>query len=225
MAAEMETPRVSLRVPIGYPIGMTELQQNRRSRRLRYRAPRPVRRLWVVAVARAWPLAQMWYRSWGLRLDGRPDDAVWYFAYGANMHDSAFLERRRMRPMEWRVGCIPGYRLRFNLSGRPKGRAAPANISADPEGEVWGVLYRITRRELVLLNATEGVPGPRYQPLELPVTDGKDNDLVAVAYVADGAAIDGNPSLRYSTLLRDGARDHGLPDHWLAHLDGVQHAE
>jgi len=32
-----------------------------------------------------------------------------YFAYGANMHDRAFRERRRMRPVEQRVGRIRGY--------------------------------------------------------------------------------------------------------------------
>lgn len=169
-------------------------------------------------------MAQLWYRAWGLRLDGRPDDPVWYFAYGANMHDSAFLERRRMRPTEWRTGRLPGYRLRFNLGGFPKGRAAPANIQAAPDDEVWGVLHRITLRELVRLNVTEGVPGPRYQPLDLPVEDGDGNMVTAVAYVADGNPEDGNPSLRYITLLRNGARDHGLPDHWIAYLDGIQQA-
>jgi hypothetical protein len=51
------------------------------------------------------------------------------------------------------------------------------------------------------------------------------NRLSAVTYIADGKETDGNPSLRYITLLRDGARAHGLPDHWLDHLDGVRHAE
>ncbi len=175
--------------------------------------------------ARAWPLARLWYRAWGLRLDGKPGDPVWYFAYGANMHDSAFIERRRMRPSEWRVGRLPGFRLRFNLGGNPKGRAAPANIEAAPDAEVWGVLHRITLRELVRLNVTEGVPGPRYQPLELPIEDGDGKFVTAVAYIADGNPRDGNPSLRYITLLRDGAREHGLPDHWIAHLDCVRHAE
>ncbi len=221
----METPRVSKLAPIGYPKAMAAKPRKRRRRLLRYRTPRSVRRLWVSVATRAWPLAQLWYRSWGLSLDGNPEDTVWYFAYGANMHDSSFLKRRRMRPTEWRVGRIPGYRLRFNLDGIPKGRTAPANISADPGNEVWGVLYRITLRELVHLNLTEGIPGPRYQPLNLPVEDDKGNALIAVAYMAEGKPSDGNPSLRYITLLRDGARDHGLPEHWIAHLDGVQHAE
>ncbi|MDD9928896.1 MAG: gamma-glutamylcyclotransferase [Rhodospirillaceae bacterium] len=195
------------------------------SQRNRIRAPRRARRLWVSIAPRAWPLAQFWYRSWGLRLDGRPEDVVWYFAYGANMHDSAFIERRRMRPTERRVGRLPGYRLRFNLDGFPRGRAAPANIQAASESEVWGVLYRITLRELVRLNVTEGVPGPRYQPVELPVEDADGRTVPAISYVAEGNPKDGNPSLRYITLLRDGARAHALPDHWIAYLDSVKHAE
>lgn len=191
----------------------------------RRRAPRVVRRLFVPVALRAWPLARLWYRSWGLTLEGHPDEPVWYFAYGSNMHDSAFRERRRMQPSEWRVGKVPGYRLRFNLSGRPVGRAAPANIAADPDSEVWGVLYRITLRELVRLNSTEGVPGPRYQPVLLAAEDDAGNALSVVGYVAEGDEEDGNPSLRYITLLREGARHYGLPEHWIAHLDSVRHAE
>ena len=40
-----------------------------------------------------------------------------------------------------------------------------------------------------------------------------------------GKETDGNPSLRYITLLRDGARLHGLPDRWIESLDAVLHAE
>ncbi|MEE8334234.1 MAG: gamma-glutamylcyclotransferase family protein, partial [Alphaproteobacteria bacterium] len=125
---------------------------------------RRLKRVWVPVMLRVWPLARLWYRTWGLSLEGRPDDQVWYFAYGANMHDSAFRERRHMRPLESRPGRVSGYRLRFNLEGRPRGRAAPANISPDPEAEVWGALYLSTRRDLVRLNASEGIPGWRYRP-------------------------------------------------------------
>ena len=170
-------------------------------------------------------MARIWYRAWGLSLEGRPHDAVWYFAYGANMHDGTFRERRKMQPAEWRIGRIRGYRLRFNLEGRPKGRAAPANISLDPDREVWGVLYRITQRDLVRLNASEGVPGGQYRPIELHAEDVDGIVLQAVAYMGDGKAEDGRPSLRYITLLREGARKHGLPDRWIELLDAIGHAE
>ena len=89
---------------------------------------RSLRRAWIPVVLRAWPLARLWYRIWGLTLDGHPDDTVWYFAYGANMHDSSFRERRGMRPVESRAGRVTGYRLRFNLEGRPRdGRHQPTS--------------------------------------------------------------------------------------------------
>ena len=176
-------------------------------------------------IAKSWMLSKVYYRLNGLRIDGKPNDRVWYFAFGANMHDSAFLERRGMRPIEWRAGRVRGYRLRFNLEGRPRGKAAPANISPDPNGEVWGVLYLITRVELVHLDTTEGVPGWRYRHLWMDAEDIDGSEIAAVTYIADGKEIDGNPSLRYITLLRDGARAHGLPEHYLRFLDDVKHAK
>ena len=176
-------------------------------------------------MARSWLLSRAHYRLRGLELTGRPGDEVWYFAYGANMHDSAFAVRRGMRPLEWRPGRARGWRLRFNLEGRPKGKAAPANLCADASAEVWGVLYRITRADLVYLDSTEGVPGRRYRHLWLDAEDIEGRAVHAVTYIADGLEADGNPSLRYLSLLREGARAHRLPEHWLRFLDQVKPAE
>lgn len=176
-------------------------------------------------VARSWRLSKLWYRLNGLSVTGHPDDAVWYFAFGANMHDSAFRERRRMRPVEWRPGRVRDYRLRFNLEGRPKGKAAPANIELCSSEEVWGVLYKITRRDLIWLDSTEGVPGRRYRPVWLEAEDVDGWPIKAVTYIAKGKETDGNPSLRYITLLREGADEHGLPEHWVRFLENVEHAE
>ena len=69
------------------------------------------------------------------------------------------------------------------------------------------------------------MPGPRYWHLWVNAQDIDDNALRAVTYVAEGKERDGNPSLRYITLIRDGARAHGLPEHYLRFLDGVEHAK
>jgi gamma-glutamylcyclotransferase len=130
-----------------------------------------------------------------------------------------------MQPREWRVGRLRGYRLRFNLDGRPKGKAAPANLTLAPQAEVWGVLYCITRQDLLLLDASEGVPGRRYRHLWIDVQDTNGKVIHAVTYIADGNELDGNPSLRYITLLREGARAHGLPHHYQQFLDNVIHAQ
>jgi cation transport regulator ChaC len=180
---------------------------------------------WRRLTAKSWLLSRWYYRHHKLKLSGRPHDAVWYFAFGSNMHDSAFIERRGMKPIEWRVGHVKGYRLRFNLDGRPKGKAAPANISLDPAGEVWGVLYKITGRDMLRLNLTEGVPGKRYQPVWLTAEDSVGERITAFTYIAEGNAEDGRPSLRYINLLRDGAKAHGLPDAWVEMLNRVEPAE
>src|SRR5215467_14085896 len=120
--------------------------------------PRTIRIRWRRLAAKSWTLSRWHYHWHGHKLVGYPSEPVWYFAYGSNMHHSAFRERRGMRPKEWRAVRVRGYRLRFNLEGRPKGKAAPANICPDPDGELWGVLYLITRRELLRLDLTEGVP-------------------------------------------------------------------
>jgi cation transport regulator ChaC len=180
---------------------------------------------WRRLLAKSWLVSRWHYRRHGLVLNGRPSDEIWYFAYGSNMHKGTFVERRRIRPLESRVGRIVGYRLRFNLEGRPKGKAAPANICPDADQEVWGVLYKITRRDMLRLDSTEGVPGRGYQPTWLTAVDVDGNPLTAIAYVATGKESDGTPSHRYISLLRDGARFHGLPEHWVEFLDGVSHAE
>ena len=68
------------------------------------------------------------------------------------------------------------------------------------------------------------MPGWRYRTILLTAEDSDGNTLDALSYLADGNDADGNPSLRYITLLREGARAHGLPAHWIAHLDGIDPA-
>ncbi len=113
------------------------------------------------AVARSWLLSRGYYRLRGARLIGRPADEVWYFAYGANMHDGTLRVRRGIQPLECRSGRIKDYRLRFNLEGRPRGKAAPANLRRETGAEVWGVAYRITRRDLMRLELDRRCSGRR----------------------------------------------------------------
>jgi gamma-glutamylcyclotransferase len=175
-------------------------------------------------IARSWALSWSLYRLYGIRLIGPPTEEVRYFAYGANMNDSIFRGWRGMSPLEWRAGHVRGYRLRFNLEGWPRGRAAPANLEPHPQAEVCGVLYAITRRDLVRLDASEGIPWGRYRQLWLDAEDADGNTLRAVTYIAQGDEIERRPSLRYMTLLREGARAHGLPKHYVRFLEEVEHA-
>lgn len=173
-------------------------------------------------IAKSWWLSRLFYWSRGKPLEGRPQEEIWYFAYGANMHDSVFQGWRGIRPLEWRAGRIFGYRLRFNLEGRPIGKSAPANLEPDANSETWGVLYRLTRHQLVQLDATEGM---RYRHVWADAEDKEGRPQRAVSYITAGKETDGDPSLRYITLLREGARAHGLREHWIKYLEAIKHAE
>ncbi len=126
----------------------------------------------------AWQLARLWI----LLRRGRVPPAsfrgpVWYFAYGSNMNERLFRDRRHMTPIEIRTARLDGYRLRFAVSGRwrssalappvdfvhrfdqlaPGGRkpglSAPADIAQAPAERVWGVLYLLPLRKFARLDA------------------------------------------------------------------------
>jgi hypothetical protein len=65
---------------------------------------------WRRLVTKSWLASRWHYQRHGLVLHGRPSDEVWYFAYGSNMHEGTFVERRRIRPLDSRVGRLVGYR-------------------------------------------------------------------------------------------------------------------
>ena len=88
-----------------------------------------------------------------------------------------------------------------------------------------GVSERPYPADLLHLDSTEGIPGWRYRHLWVDAEDIDGTALRIVTYIADGEDKDGNPSLRYITLLREGARAHGLPEPYLQFLDSVKIAE
>jgi hypothetical protein len=78
---------------------------------------------------------------------------------------------------------------------------------------------------MLRLNLTEGVPGGAYRPTLLIVDDIHGCAIEAMTNVAPRNPVDGPPSLRYIPLLREDAREQGLPEAWLQTLDGVAPAE
>lgn len=107
-------------------------------------------------------------------------DAVWYFAYGSNMNEMLFRKRRHMTPIETRIATLTGYRLVFTASGGGKpGKSAPANIVADSDGTVHGVLYLLPLRKFARLDNREG---KQYRYLWNDVIDQKGEQILAVTF-------------------------------------------
>ena len=148
-------------------------------------------------------------------------DQLWYFAYGSNINERLFRERRHMVWDEARLGRLNGYRLAFSVAGGMKpGISAPANIVPAPGESVWGVLYLLPLRKFARLDNSEG---RQYAHLWAEVQDVSGGQTVrAVTYKAPHLAPEGRPGRRYLELIREAARQRGLPAAYIDELDRVE---
>lgn len=171
-----------------------------------------------------WTIARSWIR---LRSGRNPPrqlpDPVWYFAFGSNMDERLFRERRHMTPIESKVARLDGYRLCFTVAGgRRPGASAPANIRPAPGEAVYGVLYLLPLRKYARLDASEG---RLYAYLDVDVVDASDVKVHARSYIGPANAPEGLPSQAYLKIVRAAARERGLPAQYIAFLEGIEPRE
>lgn len=141
---------------------------------------------------------------------------IWYFAYGANMCRRTFVAQRRMAPLSAEAARLDGYRLRFSEPGPLRYvEEAFANIEHDPDGSVHGVLYRLSEHGLARLDRSEG---EAYEHAQLPVWGERCGAVTATVYRSPHRVRGRRPSRRYRDLLVQGAREHALPDAYIAAL-------
>ena len=136
-----------------------------------------------------------------------------YFAYGSNMHMQQMLDRMRSTE-KLGIASLPGYRLCFDIPGAIWS-AAVANI-APADAEVWGVVYRVDKDELIQrMDFYEGVFAGEYQRTELDIVF---EQQPCKAYVYTNPNADGvkrKPSQVYLARIIDGAKSNKLPNHYI----------
>ena len=175
-------------------------------------------------LAHSWALSWCLYRLHGIRLIGSPREEIWYFAYGANMHDSTFRQWRGMCPREWRPGgsgdtgcvltsrCLPGAEPSMLICPPILPRRSGVSSTGSHAATSFGWAPRKAFR------------GGGIGRFSLDAQDLSGTTLPAMAYIAQGDEDDCKPSLRYLTLLREGARAHGLPEDYILFLEQIEHA-
>ncbi len=139
------------------------------------------------------------------------------FAYGSNMCSGRF-RAYRVRPEG--AGCgalLTGYRLLFNKESTDG--SGKANVEAHEGSETWGVLYVISDADLRTLD--DGEAG--YRRLQLPVRTTDNVESQAWVYVASNPKNDAGlrPYTWYKRFLVEGAREHSLPERYIAELEGI----
>lgn len=148
---------------------------------------------------------------------------AWYFAYGSNLWTDQMIARTGSigQPDEPpRVARLAGYRLVFQHFA--PGEPAFANIlevGTREEAGVLGVVYRCSAEQLAKLDAFEH----GYEHRAIEVVDLAGESLAAVAYIvrpADAVYI-GRPSDEYLQRITTGARQHALPESYVAEIIAI----
>ena len=145
----------------------------------------------------------------------------WYFGYGSNMSRNVFVERRGLRPQASRRGRLDNFRLCFNIPVGP-GERAVANLEPAPGAHTWGLLHLLSPPDFERLDNSEGVPAGIYHHLNVQViTDGGET-VDAVTYQSPLILQGRKPSVRYMSLLLEGARQHALPPDYISFLESFE---
>ncbi|NPC59308.1 gamma-glutamylcyclotransferase family protein [Caenimonas soli] len=136
-----------------------------------------------------------------------------YFAYGSNMAQ----ERLRARVPSAEtvgVGILKGYELKFHKIGKDKSGKCDASKVNNKQGEVYGVLYSVLRKELTLLDRYEGA-GYGYERQTVVVQRPPDEEVAAETYLATRVDAAFRPFDWYREHVLRGARAANLPDSYI----------
>lgn len=137
--------------------------------------------------------------------------AAHYFAYGSNLKLSRMRERVPSAMVEG-VALLSGYRLVWDKRGTDG--TGKANLRADAEAAVWGVVYRLDTEHWDLLDVHE----PGYQRFEVSVS-WLDAPRAVATYLSTRTTDAPLPAAWYKRLVVEGAREHGLPEPWIRALE------
>jgi cation transport regulator ChaC len=141
---------------------------------------------------------------------------VHYFAYGSNM----LRERLRARvpsAVALAVARLDGRRLDFGKLGRDGSGKCDVPIAAYSDANTWGVVYALSRAELARLDRVEGVADHYVRDAVDVCVAGSWHRVQT--YLARRRAERLEPFDWYHQVVLAGARQHGLPAHyvdWLA---------
>ena len=138
-----------------------------------------------------------------------------YFAYGANLDLRRF---RRRCPGAVALGraLLRNYQLAFTRYDRHE-KGGVADIVPEAGAQVWGALYEVDASGLRALDEYEGAPRA-YRRATVRVADDKGVEHEAIAYIANKTG-EFAPSREYLAQITRGARDHGLPEEYVRHLE------
>jgi gamma-glutamylcyclotransferase (GGCT)/AIG2-like uncharacterized protein YtfP len=128
-----------------------------------------------------------------------------HFAYGSNM-SRALMQARCPRAEAIGTATLSGWRFVINPEGF-------GSIAPHPGERVYGVLWRLSARDLAAINAYESVDSGLYVRRHLSVRCGA-TQAIALVYITRRRG-EGLPRPGYIPLVVDAAREWQLPEAYI----------
>ncbi|MDW8404339.1 gamma-glutamylcyclotransferase family protein [Chloroflexus sp.] len=138
---------------------------------------------------------------------------VLYFAYGSNMLSERLCSRVPSAQVIGRAR-LEDWRLVFNK--RSRDGSAKANLTASLGDTTWGVLYEVDAQDLNKLDKIEG----GYQRISVQICKPDGEKVTAATYVSTDVVDNQTAYEWYKNMVIAGAREHGLPQDYIAYLEG-----
>ena len=148
-----------------------------------------------------------------------------YFGFGSNL-EAARLQIHCPSARFLTTAQLADHRLAFSIESKNTWHGGVANIRPEPGSAVWGALWMIDEAHSEPLDRQEGLfrdpPAYRRIRVELETANG---DLVTCrSYEVADPHPDGYlPSPAYLETMLRGARAIGLPEHYVAELEAIEH--
>lgn len=148
---------------------------------------------------------------------------IYYFAYGSNMFTHRFRSRVSSAEVAG-IKCLSGYDLRWHKVSNKDG-SGKCNIfrTANAEDLIWGVLYRIDRNQVHLLDKAEG-RGNGYRRIILNHRF-NNSQIQSFSYAATKIDYDLLPFNWYKMYVLQGAKNHDLPESYISKISLVMSKE
>lgn len=146
-----------------------------------------------------------------------------YFGYGSNM-DTTRLRSRIGECTPVGVATLPRHILRFHKRSNDGTAKCNAYFTGSKNDSTIGALFELPDERKPCLDKAEGLGnGYHEQVVEVTLVDGRTQK--AFAYIADETHIDNSlkPAAQYHRHVEGGAREHGLPEDYIAqHITTVR---
>ena len=138
---------------------------------------------------------------------------MFYFAYGSNM-DETQMQVRCPESSLVGIALLDGYRLGFTRYAQSR-KGGVADIVSEPDCSVWGLVYKVTAKDLDLLDSFEG-KGKAYDRMSVTVRFLDGRTAEAETYYVIDKQPDIKPGEDYLALLLGAAKKYKFPEEYIS---------